>query len=292
MRCCVLLLILSSLLFSKATISLHDTVSKTPLRLQNIASIAASKRLRDFVATIEIPSSYAADGVIEPKEVRALLKKEGIDTSRFAIVGRSFILFPPRTLYRSDIEQMVRSRFASPKYTIKHISFSLAKIDFHKPFRLLYTLQSQTKSHIYARISFYEGKTLKKSLPVTLLIEPVVKFAVAKHDIPKGKLITTEDIEWIQKNSYRGSIDPVGKVATTTIRRGRIIKEYMLEPRYAVKKRQNVTILYRKGAIKIKLLGLALQNGMVGDIIKVKNIGSGKVLLCEVVSPSVVRYVH
>lgn len=51
-----------------------------------------------------------------------------------------------------------------------------------------------------------------------------------------------------------------------------------------VEKNRKVSVLYIDRNIKIKMLGIALQSGKVGDYIEVKNISTGKVLKGKVVS--------
>ncbi|WP_028950648.1 flagella basal body P-ring formation protein FlgA [Sulfurihydrogenibium subterraneum] len=50
-----------------------------------------------------------------------------------------------------------------------------------------------------------------------------------------------------------------------------------------IRKNQKVNILYMKGAIKVQLLGIALDNGKEGDYIKVKNISTGKEIVGKVI---------
>ena len=58
-------------------------------------------------------------------------------------------------------------------------------------------------------------------------------------------------------------------------------KEGKLIP--VIQKNQKVNILYIKGAIKVQLLGIALDSGKEGDYIKVKNISTGKEIVGKVI---------
>ena len=59
------------------------------------------------------------------------------------------------------------------------------------------------------------------------------------------------------------------------------IKETTAE---TVQKNQKISIVYLNKNIKIKLLGVALENGKEGDYIKVKNISTGKELIGKIIS--------
>lgn len=62
---------------------------------------------------------------------------------------------------------------------------------------------------------------------------------------------------------------------TTRIREG---------SKVAVEKNQKVAIVYVSKNLRISILGVALQNGKIGDYIEVKNLSTGKVLKGKVVS--------
>ena len=142
----------------------------------------------------------------------------------------------------------------------------------------------------YARFVYKvysDGKLLKK-LWITARIDRKVKVAVAKVPIPRGTLIRPEMVEIRELPSLkaRGALselkDVVGKVAVKDLLVGEPIKERYLRPNFIIKRGMPVKVIYDSGAIHIELLGVALENGAAGNIIKVKNLSTGKILRCRV----------
>ena len=82
-------------------------------------------------------------------------------------------------------------------------------------------------------------------------------------------------------STVRGELfdgNPEKVVAKTRLPAGTPVLKRFVEVPFAVKRGQLVKIVAEKGGIYVETTGKALQNGRVGDIIKVKNIYSGKVI--------------
>jgi flagella basal body P-ring formation protein FlgA len=56
-----------------------------------------------------------------------------------------------------------------------------------------------------------------------------------------------------------------------------------------IKVNDPVNIIFSSGAINLKTVGIAMGNGAVGDMIKVKNESSGAVLLGQIVNKNTVQ---
>ena len=132
-----------------------------------------------------------------------------------------------------------------------------------------------------------EGKVIRK-LWIPVRIDRKVKAVEARVSIPRGTLITKEMVKSAEIPSMRARGAPsslnevVGKVARRDILPGEVIKERDLVPNFVVKKGKPVKVVYDSGPIHIELLGVALDSGAVGNIIRVKNVSTGKILRCRV----------
>ena len=74
----------------------------------------------------------------------------------------------------------------------------------------------------------------------------------------------------------------VGKVARRTLLAGRLIARNTVGERDLVEKGKIVPILFQQGALTITASVLALQSGALNDMIQVRNIDSGKVVVATV----------
>ncbi len=299
-RSILLLLWLVTALFGGSEIRLkkqapyHSTMS-----LGSIAQIRSDNpNVQRFLSQITVPSDYTSDYEVDAKEVKALLGQNLVDTSKIKILGHTQ-LYGAKPLSKEDLERALRSYVSSHYKDVEIQQISIfQKVPRLQRAHIRIRKRSESFSHLYLDVSLFEGKDLVKKIPVTLKILRYHRAFLAARDIPKGKVITPEDLSTKRVrlyNSLQKALrldDVVGSVAKRTIRAGQRIKPYMIEPDYAVKRRSSVKILYRKNGIKIELLGIALENGKRGDIIRVKNISTNKVLRCKVLSSGSVLFVQ
>ena len=150
----------------------------------------------------------------------------------------------------------------------------------------------------YARFVYrvlVNGRCVKK-LWIPVRVDRKVEVVVAKVPIPKGSLIEPGmvGIRKVLSSKARGALsdlkEVVGKVAKKDFLPGEVLKERELAPNFVVKKGSPVKVIYEKGPIHIELLGIALEGGAVGNIIRVRNISTGKVLRCKVKESGLVEY--
>jgi flagellar basal body P-ring formation protein FlgA len=81
----------------------------------------------------------------------------------------------------------------------------------------------------------------------------------------------------------------VGKVARRTLLAGRLIARNTVGEPDLVQKGKIVPILYERGPLMITASVLALQSGALNDMIQVRNIDSGKVVVATVAADGSVR---
>lgn len=214
--------------------------------------------------------------------------------SPYCIVARDYKKLSPQ-----DIEKKVKDFIRKNYKNTNVVSLNLPDKTYFIPSNSItekVVLRSESSKHLYLDYYIYEnGKPIYK-IPITVNVKKYMRVIAAKKDIPKGKILTLEDlktaeIEFKRRAGYITEIEnAVGKVAKRDIKKGSVIKSSLLKLDYKVKRRKNVKIIYRNGNINIEMLGLALENGAIGDVIRVKNISSGKVILCKVIKENTVIF--
>jgi flagella basal body P-ring formation protein FlgA len=114
--------------------------------------------------------------------------------------------------------------------------------------------------------------------------ENLLKAVIANKNLMKGELITEDHLKLTKissantSGSFKDTADIVGRKATFNISRGAIIKPRHLEIIYDVEKGQVVMLMAENASISIATNAIALETGQRGDMIKVRNANSGKVL--------------
>jgi len=122
-----------------------------------------------------------------------------------------------------------------------------------------------------------------------------VQVVGAKRDILKGKILEEEDLTYItigykQSGTFENINDLIGKKLKYNIKAGEVIKDFMLDD-FDIKPNTKVKIIYDKNGLRIELLGRTVEGGKIGDIIKVKNISTNKVIKCKVLDTNTVLYI-
>ena len=126
------------------------------------------------------------------------------------------------------------------------------------------------------KVNKFKSKTKNKQLS---------NFYALKNFKEKGSIIKEQDLIIIKrKNSQRNlfiseKTDIVGKKLKKSVNSNQLLKRSNLEKDWLIKKNSQVTIINNKSFVTIKEDGLAMNDANYMDMIKVKNIKSGKVIV-------------
>lgn len=120
--------------------------------------------------------------------------------------------------------------------------------------------------------------------------------AVAARDMRRGALITAEDVTWVtvSEGDITGKViesveDFEGKMTTHAIRAGQTLRPVDFATQKVVAKGKAVTVLYATSVMQLTARGVALQDGGVGDIIRIANSKSNTPILAVVLNENQVR---
>jgi len=174
----------------------------------------------------------------------------------------------------------------------------------HAPEELLFpagTLSwkvTPSKAEILGSTSFsiafaVDGQPVGNSI-VRGRLEALGEIAVAAIALRKGELLTERSIR-IEKRDLTGIDDPytsktqlIGREASRTITAGAILDHDNVTEPSIIQNGDMVTIIARKGPMQLTTKGLAKENGHRGEMIRIKNISSNKIIHCRVERPGIV----
>ena len=106
---------------------------------------------------------------------------------------------------------------------------------------------------------------------------------IVVRPVSRGDLLTREDLG-LQTLSRSGSggftdIDElVGRRAKKSLRTGLVVHDRHLQPDWMVHAKQSVSVVNNTGGIQVTTAGIALENGRLGDLVKVRNLSSNSIL--------------
>ncbi len=120
--------------------------------------------------------------------------------------------------------------------------------------------------------------------------------AVAIRSLERGAVISEADIKLVEHDLAAlklGYIDDarqaIGMVARQRIRAGSVVTPHMVEAPRLIRRGEQVTIVARSGGIEIQAAGTALSDGARGELVRVRNNSSRKIVEAIAAAPGVVE---
>ena len=184
-----------------------------------------------------------------------------------------------------------------------------AEITFQKgdfpvlvPFRSAWRLNPVAAEYVPARQQFSIKAELivdsekKQELLFAGKVKVFMNVPVAMRDLKAGQIITADDVfdkRVVQENNSRminqvKTQDLIGKEVKRAIRSGQTIQSNDVRAQVMVAKGKIVTLNYSKGGIMLSAQGKALENGGLGDTVRVMNAQSKSVIQGTVTGPETV----
>ena len=117
-----------------------------------------------------------------------------------------------------------------------------------------------------------------------------IKLIILKNNLKKGEVIQKHDLKFDYKTNSVGtgffeSFDElVGRKINQNLSKGQVIKIRHLEENFMVSEGQSIIIFSDLYGINVRMQGNALENGHFNELIKVKNISSGKIVQGRVIN--------
>lgn len=135
----------------------------------------------------------------------------------------------------------------------------------------------------------YVGSKLTGTSRITFDVARRQLVVVARKGLSKGDLIDVNSVEVreMHLDRDRGPLpqridDVTGLIAATTLREGSVIATSDIAPALLVRKNENIRIRVHAGGLMVQMVGRALEDGGMGQIISVRNERSHETFLIEV----------
>lgn len=142
--------------------------------------------------------------------------------------------------------------------------------------------------------SFKDGNLLRTE-SVRTRIEVLQDVVTAARGLPAGTILAESDIRtvrrWVRRihpHSLPSMEATSGKRLTMQVASGAEILATMLKEVPLVRKGKMVKMVFDNGSMQIVTVGLSEEDGVAGNIVRVKNITSNKIIYARVLSDSLV----
>lgn len=122
----------------------------------------------------------------------------------------------------------------------------------------------------------------------------VAQVLVASADLAAGKPIAAASLALEKRNlattpdALARLEDVAGFASRRALRAGQVLQRRQLQPLLLVQRGQSVRIVARHGQIEANVPGEALQNGGQDELVRVRNVASGRTISARVIGPGAV----
>ena len=284
-------------------------VEHKKVRLGDIAEITGDEpEVVKAVQSIVLASAPTLDrSIIMGKGlIRKALLKNGFDLKKVKLAS------PQRITVKSKLARITEDEIKESirKYIYKNMPWQkdqakVTQIDY-KGDIVLHGGEIQQKiiakenSSFIGKVSLIlefkiNGKILKRK-KINAHVEVLMPAVLAKISLKRGQIISRSDVyverQWKSKaseNIYNYEGDVIGKKMTRGIKAGQPLKKSLLEIPEDISRGDKVTILAENKTLRITVPGIAGENGIRGETIKVKNINSKKIIYARVIDSTTVK---
>ena len=139
-----------------------------------------------------------------------------------------------------------------------------------------------------------DGQTVRR-VWIPCRVNDIAKVAVVLREITAQSHIEASDVKWEKRDVTNmmeiptTESDLVGAVSKSNLVPGMILNRSLLEREMAMRFGETVDLTAGDDDFVITTKGIAQQNGFIGDIVRVKNVATNKVIDGVVTAPGTVR---
>jgi len=152
--------------------------------------------------------------------------------------------------------------------------------------------------HVALTVNFFVDDRQVRNLALNGKVSVKQEVVKASRKIKPGQIISSEDVHLVreqssqmQKETLTVEEDAVGKKAVRSIQAGQSITARMIDNPPVIKKGARVLIVAANRSIHVSAGGKAVEDGYIGEEVRVVNLSSGKEVHATVKGPGIVEVV-
>ena len=201
---------------------------------------------------------------------------------------------------KAAVKAYVEKNMPWPKGTVQ-VEFSDMVPDLSLPGeKIICRVQSKRNETFIGNssfiVKFYENDVFLKQETIKAKLEVLMDVVISTKSLSRNVKIDRNDVKLVKRRFNRtpsniiSSLDDVvGMKLRTSVKLNTEISKNMVKRIPMVKKGKPVRIILDNGLMSLTTIGLSEQDGMQGDLIKVRNESSKKVIYVRVMGNSLVK---
>lgn len=274
--------------FAQVRLKAETTVQGETVRLDQLLDGAGDDAR---IAVFRAPSP-GARGTIRAERIVEAARDMGIHGIEIGDITAVVVNRPGRLISRDDMQQAV-SRLANERGLPAGLDVMLD--EHHAPrmvdmarqdaIRVVHFQRDVRNGRFEARLALANGTETGEAWSVTGSMLEMREIAVPIGDLDRGEAIQAKDLVLIKRPAaqvgadiVRPIGDLVGMVPRRALKAGEPIRSGDLAKPILVEKSALVTVTYSSRGLTLAMRGRAIGSGSMGDVIKVQNMQSKKVI--------------
>jgi flagella basal body P-ring formation protein FlgA len=275
----------------------HATLHGHKIFLKDLVSVKSQAELREH-GLAHIPLGFAPPAgqarSINRSYVEGVLSREGLPISwrgaKSCIVSRR-VQTVPSELLRFEIDNWLQLHApGSGAYILEHVQASLpsnlptGKLEFG-----IYSVATSLQpGRNILRVDAFVDSVKKRSFSVSINLVLEIKAARTRRNIKRGETIRKEDLSWetirVDRRTSPLALPEqlVGSQARIMIPAGTVLDMRKIEKIPMVSRNQFVYVTAHNGGLSVRMQAKSVDRGGIGDVIRLKNMDSGKIFLATV----------
>ena len=201
---------------------------------------------------------------------------------------------------KAHVRTYIEKNMPWPKSVVR-VEFPARVSDFKLTGKkITYRVMSRRNEDFIGNSSFtvrcYENGAFLNGKTVRARIEVLMDVVVSTKSLPKNVRINRDDVRLVKKwfnrlpsNVISSSDAVVGMKLRTNVKPNTEITGNIVRSIPMVKRGKPVRIVFENGPMRITTIGLSEQDGLHGELIKVRNVSSKKVIYARVMGNSLVK---
>ncbi len=284
----------SEVVVTEPSVRLADVAHVESPRVQDDEAMVALRRIT-IVASPKAGESISIEGT----KVLERLRDEGIrlENIRYTLPRQISVTRAFREVGAEELEQALLSFLQTSDRQIE-----LKKLVVDKPIRIATDSNGVEVVGLHATHSGHFGvdyRALSRSdesrFQLRAFAEEWRTIPVALRPLKRGEIISAEDIELsrvsktrVTRDAIENLGDLVGYQLTRDVVQGEMLSSTMLMIPPVIKAGARVTLRFKQGRLEVTATGIALESGLKGAEIKVRNDTSKRVVIGKIVEEGLV----
>lgn len=292
-------------------ITVKDTsmIRSSRIYLGEISEIRGPEVLKDMISKIDLGPAPKPDKLkpVEKRQILSALKGRRYlpDDIVFTCAERIYVKRSSQEVSAEDIRGYVTGRlsklFKDKEFEL--ISFEVKGLEPYPPGEVEFfsasegLVDNRGKLSLFVDISIDGKKNDRVTVTGQMALYETVFCVKTTHE--KGETLSREQVYMQKKNIFETGDDVIksfdeieGKHLASGIRKGECITSKLMAVPPLIQKGDVVSLLARNKTLTVVTTGICREDGSENDVIKVENLGSGKIVRAKVREKSKVEVVY